>query len=335
MSSGQEDTTPRVLITGVNGFVGSHLADLFSESGYRVTGMLRKTSSRKFIDKLDIDLKFADVTDRDSLPDAVAGHQYVIHPAGLIQAKSPEEFMSVNRDGTRNLLEAVANNCTRLKRFVYISSQAAAGPSNSRDPINEDVPPHPVSDYGKSKLAGEMECHKFSDRLPITILRPPAVYGPRDNGVLAFFKLVKSGWYWKLGTVEPYASIVHACDLARAVKLAAESLKAAGETFFVANKNTPSIWEMQKTIAEVMGVPVKPLFTPIWLAKAIVPFAKIAASIVNKPPGLTGDKLRELTERYWICDSSKAERLFGWKAEIPIDLGLRSTADWYLESRWL
>jgi nucleoside-diphosphate-sugar epimerase len=335
MSVGQKDNTPKVLITGVTGFVGSYIAETFAEAGYRVTGMLRTTSNPQFIEKLDIDLRYADITDRDSLNDAVAGHQYVIHPAGLIQAKSIDQFMSVNRDGTRNLLEAVATSCKSFKRFVYISSQAAAGPSDSMTPVTEDIPAHPVSDYGRSKRAGEEACEEYMAKLPITILRPPAVYGPRDSGVLPFFKLVKSGWYWKLGKVEPYASIVHVCDLARAVKLATESQKSSGETFFTANAETPSIWKMQRSIAEVLGVPVKPFFTPIWLAKVIAPIAKFFAKMVGQTPGLTTDKLRELEQRYWVCDSSKAEKIFGWRAEIPIELGLRSTADWYIENRWL
>lgn len=335
MPDGQKDNAPTVLVTGVTGFVGSYIAEVFVEAGYSVTGMLRTTSSRQFISNLNIDLKFADITDRDSLNEAVSDCEYVIHPAGLIQAKSLEQFMSVNRDGTRNLLEVVSSSCKSFKRFVYISSQAAAGPSDSIEPVTERMPAHPVSEYGLSKRGGEKACEEFMPKLPITILRPPAVYGPRDNGLLSFFKLVKSGWYWKLGKVEPYASIVHVCDLARAVKLATESQKAAGETFFVANSETPSVWKMQQSIAEVLGVQVKPLYTPIWLAKLIAPIAKFFSAVVNQKPGLTRDKLRELERRYWVCDSSKAERVFGWKAEIPIELGLRSTADWYIGNRWL
>jgi nucleoside-diphosphate-sugar epimerase len=335
VGKGEIDSAPRVLITGVNGFVGSHLADLFVKSGYRVTGLIRKTSNRRFIEHLNIDLRICDLYDRKGMREIVTGMDHIIHPAGLIQAKSLEEFMRANRDGTNYILESAAKYCPDLRRFVYVSSQAAAGPSDSMAAIDEDAPARPVSDYGRSKLAGEEECHKLSGTLPITILRPPAVYGPRDHGVLPFFKLVKSGWFWKLGRDESFASIVYVRDLAMAAKMAIESENSSGQTYYVANQETPSVWELQKLIAEIMKVEVKPLYTPLWLAKLLVPFEKIGSALLNKSPGLSDDKLKELSQRFWVCDSTKAERSFGWKAATSLDDGLAETIDWYHESRWL
>lgn len=297
--------------------------------------MLRKTSNRRFIEHLDIDLKYGDLNDRQGLHDIIEGHDYIVHPAGLIQAKSLDEFMRVNRDGTQYLLESVAKFCPGLKRFVYISSQAAAGPSQSINAEGEDITPHPVSDYGRSKLAGEEECRKLANDLPITILRPSAVYGPRDKGVLPFFKLVKSGWFWKLGAEDRYASIVYVCDLAVAVRMAIESDNTAGQTFFVANQHVPSIREVQSTIADIMKVEIKPLYTPLWIVRALVPLDAFSSVITGKARGLTKDKLRELSQRYWVCDPTKAEKTFGWKAETPIEDGIDETIEWYVRSRWL
>jgi len=335
VGKGENHSAPRILITGVNGFVGSHLADLFVESGYRVTGLIRKTSNRRFIEHLNIDLRICDLNDREGLQDIVTGQDYIVHPAGLIQAGSLDEFMRANRDGTGYVLESAAKYCPALKRFVYISSQAAAGPSYSMAAINEDVPPRPVSDYGRSKLAGEEECRRLGSKLPVTILRPPAVYGPRDNGILPFFKLVKSGWFWKLGREESFASIVHVRDLVAAVRMAIESENSSGETYFVANREAPSIWEMQKLIAKIMKVEVKPLYTPVWLARLLVSLDRLGSRLVNKAPGLSQDKLSELSRRFWICDSTRAERSFGWKAKTSLENGLAETIDWYYESRWL
>jgi nucleoside-diphosphate-sugar epimerase len=335
MSRGENGARPRILITGVNGFVGSHLADLFVKSRYEVTGMIRKTSNRRFIQHLNIDLRVCDLSDRDALRDVVTGHDYIVHPAGLIQAKSLEEFMRANRDGTRRILESAAEQCPGLRRFVYVSSQAAAGPSDSMAALDESVPAHPVSDYGKGKLGGERECGRFSERFPVTILRPPAVYGPRDDGTFPFFKLVKTGWFWKLGREESFASIVYIRDLVNAVKIAIESDNSSGQTYFAANQETPSVWDLQKRIAEIMKVEIKPLYTPIWLAKLIVPLDKFASTLAGKPPGLSADKLRELSHRFWICDSTKAEKSLGWKARTSLEEGLKETIDWYVESRWL
>ena len=335
VNTGGNANRKSVLITGVPGFVGSHLADTFVRSGYAVTGMLRETSSRKFIEHLDIDLRFGDLGKPETLGSVVEGHDYIVHPAGLIMAKSADEFMRANRDGTRFLREAARERCPGLKRFVYISSQAAAGPSDSTSGNDETVPPHPVSDYGRSKLAGEIECLKLKDQFAVTIVRPPAVYGPRDDGVLAFFKIVKSGWYWKLGRKERYASIVFVKDLAKMILAAVESDVASGEVFFAANPGPLSIWDIQKMIASVMKVEVKPLLTPIWLVRAMVPLDAFGSMLTGKARGLTADKIRELLHQYWICDSSKAERLLGWKAETPLEDGIAETIEWYERNRWL
>lgn len=328
-------SAPRILITGVSGFVGSHLADQFAKSGYEVIGLVRKTSNLRFVERLDIELRVADLTDSSGMSEIVSDVDYVVHPAGLIAAESRDEFMKANRDGTARLLESAVKHCPNCRRFVYISSQAAAGPSESIEPIDETVQPHPVSDYGASKLAGEEECHKVEGQIPITILRPPAVYGPRDNGILPFFKLVASGWFWKLGRIEPYASIVFVRDLAVAAVMAIESQNAVGQTYFIANRQTPSVWELQNLIAEVMKVDVKPLYTPLWMARLIVPIARFGAALVNTSPGLSRDKLKELSQRYWVCDSKKAEDDFGWRAETPLEVGLGETIEWYKKSRWV
>jgi len=325
----------RVLVTGVTGFVGSHIAENLAEHGYEVAGLIRRTSSLKFIQHLDIDLRVADLADREGLREIVSDVDYVIHPAGLIKARSLDEFMAVNRGGTEYILDSVAKFRPKLKRFVYVSSQAAAGPSEPEKPTTEDMTPSPVSDYGRSKLAGEEVCGEYSEKLPITILRPPAVFGPRDAGTFPFFKMAKSGWYWKLGKDENYASVVYIKDLAEAVRLSLESDADTSGTFFISNREAPSFWELQKLIARLMKVEVRPLYTPFWLAYVMAHLDAFASVMLSRERNLSKDKLAELTKRYWICDPSKAERVFGWRAETPLEQGIRETIDWYIENRWL
>jgi nucleoside-diphosphate-sugar epimerase len=335
MTGGENSYRPKILITGINGFVGSHIAELFLNSGYLVTGTVRKTSSREFIEHLNVDLRICDLRDKGAIDDIIRGQDHVVHVAGLIQAKTLDEFMQANRDGTDYTIRSAARCCPNLMKFVYISSQAAVGPSDSMTPIDEETVPCPVSDYGRSKLAGEEVCLKLQGRLPVTILRPPAVYGPRDTGILPFFKLVRSGWFWKLGRKESYASVVHIHDLARAVKLAIESENSTGQTYHVGNQETPSVWQLQKLIAQIMKVEVKPLYTPVGLARLFASLDTLGSVLLNRPPRLTKDKLRELSRRFWICDSTKAEKSLGWRAETALENGLAETIKWYLLNRWL
>ena len=132
-------------------------------------------------------------------------------------------------------MREIQKQAPNLKRLVHISSQAAAGPAQKMEPKNEDETAQPVSWYGQSKLASEEAVLEFRNDIPITIIRPPAVYGPRDVDVLKFYKLVKAGVNLKLGFGSQYVSLVHVSDLVDCIIEAAENDKAAGETFYACN----------------------------------------------------------------------------------------------------
>ena len=237
------------LVTGANGFIGSHLCRELVNHGFRVRALVRKTSNLQFLENLDLELVFGEITQPLSLPEAVRGVDYVFHPAGLVKARNRETYFSINRDGTRNLVEAVLATAPDIKRFVHVSSQAAAGPSRSMTAVLESDPPSPVSFYGESKLASEKEVLKRKDKIPVTIIRPPAVYGPRDIDVYKFFRLAKAGINPSIGIDPTYVSIVHVHDLVRCIRMASLSDKAAGETFFACNRE----WYSMDTLMRVIG----------------------------------------------------------------------------------
>jgi len=107
----------------------------------------------------------------------------------------------VNAEGTENLLEA-AIAAGSVRRFVQVSSLAAIGPSSDGTPVDEETPPHPVNNYGRSKLAGEVAVLGAAEQIPVTVIRPPLVYGPRDHETLSFFKAIKRGTLPILGDGE-------------------------------------------------------------------------------------------------------------------------------------
>jgi nucleoside-diphosphate-sugar epimerase len=188
----------KALVTGATGFIGSHLCEELAKRGYQVTCLVREKSNLKWIENIDLKLIVGDCKSIDSLFHAVTDIDYVFHLAGLTKACSKNDFFCANTEGTENLIKAVAEKNPKIKRFVYLSSLAAAGPSNNGSPLREDAEPRPVSSYGKSKLEGEKAVLKYKDLIPITILRPSAVYGPRDKDLFVFFKMLKKGIfpYW-------------------------------------------------------------------------------------------------------------------------------------------
>ena len=116
---------------------------------------------------------------RQVLDKGISGVDYVYHVAGVVGSRNKEGFYKQNRDGTKNIVESASRVNPRLKKFIFVSSGAAVGPANAAAMVDESTPYHPITTYGKSKMEAELEVLKFKNSLPITIVRPTAVYGPR------------------------------------------------------------------------------------------------------------------------------------------------------------
>ena len=323
----------KALITGASGFIGSHLAEELLKRGYEVACIVRKTSDLKWLSGFDIKLINGDCADKDSLNNCVKGYDYVFHLAGLTKTNCKEDFYSVNTKGTENLIEAVVKNNSEVKRFVYLSSLSAFGPKVNANLPNEKDNPLPVSDYGKSKLRGEKAVLGCSDRIPISILRPSAVYGPRDKELFLFFKLIKRGImpYWGDGQT----SLVYVDDLINAIILSAEKESAVGRTYFISDGIVYSNNEIINEIASALNVKVfmiklpKPILLPIgFLSDGI-------SKIMGKSTMVNSDKIKELMHTDWICDITKAKDDLCFQPRVGIKKGIKWTADWYKIHRWL
>jgi nucleoside-diphosphate-sugar epimerase len=323
-------TTMKALLTGPTGFIGSHLAEELLKKGYKVTCLVRKTSSLQWLENLDVTLHLGDCRDRDSLGDAVKGVDYVFHLAGLTKAPKEEDFFEVNVKGTENLLEAVVAGNPSVKRFIYVSSLAAVGPCKEGAPLTEDTEPRPVSSYGRSKLEAEHAVMKRSSSIPATIIRPPAVYGPRDRDFYLLYRMLNKGIFPYWG--ESYYSLVYIEDLVRGIISAAESKEAEGETFFLADTASYSNIEIARVIADSLGKRPVRLPLPKGFIRAVAGMGKLFGAnncIINV------DKVRELGYPRWVCDPAKANRELGFSSQISIDKGLKWTTNWYKIHRWL
>lgn len=323
------------LVTGSTGFVGSHLVDRLLALNHKTRVILRKESKLKWIDKTKIEIFYCDYEDIECLKKAVNGVDYTFHVAGVIKSKTKDGYYKGNVEVTKNLLQAVAEENKSLEKFVFVSSQAAAGPSADGIPKTEEMECNPVTSYGRSKLLAEKEVKKFENIIPYTIVRPSAVYGPRDPEVLLFFQTLKKGIQPLVGFDEKYVSLVYVDDLIDGILLAAFSGKSTNQTYFISSEKGYSWSEIGDLSSKILGLNLLKLKIPhsvVYLVAAISQFLshfKKDATILNL------EKAREMVQKSWVCSVEKAKNELGYSQKTELEEGIRKTINWYKDAGWL
>jgi dihydroflavonol-4-reductase len=325
----------KALVTGANGFVGSHLVEALLNRGYQVRCLVRKTSNLRWLSGLKVEYVYGDIADKNSLREAVKEVNYIFHCAGLTNAKSRDEYFKANAEGTRNLIEACIRGNRQLKRFVYVSSQAAVGPGDDNQPLNEEAPCRPITDYGESKLQGERIVLQHVSELPITVVRPPAVYGPRDTDILGFFKVANKGFRVSFGIGESYLSLVYVKDLVDGVISAAEKPNSTNQTYFIADEKIYSWKEAFGIIAQVLHRKTIPMMIPKSLVVFLAFLSETFSKLIGKAAVFNTQKAKEITQRYWGLDVSKAKADLGFSFKYDLRKGAEETVKWYKEVGWL
>ncbi|MBN2104770.1 NAD-dependent epimerase/dehydratase family protein [bacterium] len=323
------------LITGSNGFIGSHLAEFLLTRGYHVRCMVRKTSNLQWLESLNVNYVYADLSDIHALKKVVDGVDFVFHLGGKTKSMTREGYFEANERGTQNILQAVMEINPGLIRFVYVSSQAASGPSPGLVPRKESDLAEPVTWYGESKLAGEKAVMNCADKLPVVVIRPPSVYGPRDTDVFEIFKAVRCHVKPLLGWKKRYASFIYITDLVQGIYMASLSEKSIGETFFIVSDPVVSWEEMNNTIADSMHIRAISIHIPVFLFASVAITRDVFARITGKPSIVNWQKMNEFKQLFWICDGSKALRILGFKPAYPLSKGVPVTLKWYTDHEWL
>ena len=328
----------RIFVTGANGFIGSHVIEYLLQRGNEVIGIIRTSSDVRSLSALlesygdRLHLVVGDLRDRGTLESALDDVEFVYHLGAVLMATSEEEFRDTNVTGTRNLLEAVANRRSAgFQRFLFVSAQAAAGPSPDGRSIDESLPPRPVSSYGKSKTDAEAIVNQFSDRVPVTIVRPVAVYGEREQDISGgTFPMVKAGLAPKLGFVSKTASLVYVGDVVKGMIAAAESPRSLGKTYFLSDPNPYPQHEVVRAIADAMGKRLRiPVIVPHLLLVIVAVVAEWTHQFTRRRPMLTRDKVRELRQRWWAATPAAAAHDLGWSSQVSLRTGMaRAVADW-------
>ena len=330
----------RILVTGASGFIGSGLVKALAEAGHDVCALMRPTASSEFLKEAAFTRLSGDLRDPESLARACLNIDVIFHAAGLTAAKDREEFFKFNAEGTKNLAEAALN--AGVKRFIFLSSQAASGPSSTLSPKTEEDTDHPVSMYGESKLRAELYLDELKGKLPFIVIRPPMVYGPRDRNVYLFFKTIQKQWLpilpSKTTTGHKYYSSIHVDDLIQACLKtldAPQELFDRGERFFVTDGQIYTYERMMAIIADELQVKPIRLKLPGFLVSTLAAGGTLAGKVFHKNFPMNLDKLKELSPDYWICSSQKASEALGFKSKYTMESGVPQTVAWYKVHGWL
>lgn len=325
---------PNILITGANGFLGSRLCRKFKSEGFHVIAGVRKSADLSLLKDLDVEFRFGDVTQSETLPAMVKDVDYIIHSAGLVKAKSKQTFFDVNETGTASLFEAIAIHNPTVKKVVYISSTAASGPSRDGHPLSESDPPHPITTYGRSKLAGENAALSYAGKFNVVSIRPPGIYGPGDKEVFPFFEAVYKGIKPYLGNTKRRVQLIQVDDLCQAIFLAITKNSNSGLVCFAAESQSYTMKELINLLSLSCGKKGFSLYIPSFILYIAAYISQTIFSIIGATPMLTKEKADELLA-WWEVSTKKAEQVFGFRSAIPFAQGAKLTYDWYLKEGWL
>ena len=325
----------RVLITGASGFVGYHLIEEALHNNLDVYVAVRKTSKVDHLKHFDITYTYPDLGNIIALKKELKEKQYdyIIHAAGVTTALNEEEYNTVNAEYTFNLAAAAKSTDINIKSFIFISSLAAVGPLNTLSGIiTEETSPHPITAYGKSKLLAEEKLKSITS-LNYTILRPTAVYGPRDKDIFIFFKQLKFGIEPYIGDKEQKLSFIYVKDLAA---VAIKSLYISNQnTYNLSDGNFYNKYELATIAKNVLNLKTVKFHLPVNFVKLIALISEKIGSLTSKAAVLNSEKLLELMAVNWSCEIDIAKYDLGYYPLFNLDAGLTETLNWYKTNKWL
>jgi nucleoside-diphosphate-sugar epimerase len=279
----------------------------------------------------DVSLINGDVARLDEdLERAVKNVSVVFHLAGLTSAVDDSRYNAINVEGTRNVIEAMRRGAPTA-RLLLASSLAAAGPSSGKRPLYETDQASPVSPYGKSKLAAEKIVEE-SGRAYI-IVRPPAVYGPRDKDILAAFRMAARGIALRIAPESQLLSMVHVGDLVRGMLQAVE--RDGKGTYYMTDGMVHTWGSILDTIARALGTKPRVVGIPYGIADLVSRTERLRAALMGTKPLITPGRIVELAQARWTCDDTFARLDIDYESLISLPDGIRQTADWYRQARWL
>lgn len=323
----------KALVTGATGFVGGHLVHRLLDRGDEVTALVRSRERAANLETRGVRLVVGDLANLDAISDAMQHQEVVYHLAARLGAPNDAQLLVANRDGTAHIARA-ADAEPLPPRVILVSSMAAGGPSAHGAPKRAAGDDHPVTGYGRSKLAAEVALAQYP--LPWVTLRPPVVYGPGDReALLPLARLVRCGVAPTFGDGSMELSFIHVDDLVEAMILAAETPALDQRVWYVMHPEIVTASGVLRIVAKTMRRSPLPLPIPEWLTRVALTVTGAYADLVGTETILRPDKIHEFYQPAWIGDPEPFMTATGWTPQHDLARGVSDTIAWYREQGWL
>ena len=326
---------PKILVTGANGYTGYWFSRYLAEKGERFRAMYYAPDGRPDLDHPNIELVPGDVRNRDEVDRATAGIETVYHIAALYRPTNvpPRAFFDVNVEGTRNMVESAAK--AGVKKFVHCSTMGVHG-TVGRRALDENAPIAPDDYYQQTKWEGEKLALELAPKLglPLTVIRPAGIYGPRERRFLKIAQLVRKGRFVMFGKGDTYYHFVHVRDLCDAFVLAAKAEKSTGRAYIIGDAHAVSIAHFANCLADALGVKRPRLRLPF----ALLWSAAVVCEAVCRPLGISPPMHRRRAA--WFVsnrtfDISRARNELGYDPKITIEDGTREMVRSFQDAGWI
>ncbi len=324
-----------MLLTGATGFVGSFIAEDLISKGYEVFVTLRKSSDLSWINHLALNKILLDLNSPTAIQKTLEDNNIslIVHNAGLTRHSDESELNKVNADILGNFITAIDKLSYKIEKLIFISSLAAYGSAEHQpnDIVDRKSKPHPLTAYGRSKLLAESNLH--GRNIPYLILRPTAVYGPREKDLLTLYKTLNKGFDISIASGQKL-SFIYVKDLSKIIVNSLEfDLKQ--KEYFVSDGELYDSKYLSELIANNLGKrPIKISLSKI-IIKLVCQINDVLGKLFRFHPLLNSDKYNEITAKSWNCYSKDLWDELNIQPQYLLKDGVKETVEWYKLNKWL